>query len=107
MAKAYDDRAKVDKVEESNTEIADSKGDKGDIANGTESQIDDVTKIDRDTASEAQTDGNAEKKNGDSEANVEQWTEAPPQQSQQPLQQYGRRWKARRRPELERVKFEQ
>ena len=58
------------------------KNDKGDIAKGTESQIDDVDKIERDKASEAKNDAVAENKNGavlqecDSKANVNNWTEA-------------------------------
>ena len=57
FGKTQDERAKVDKVEESNAEIA------GDSAEGTESQIDDVAKIERDKTSEAKPDAVAENKN--------------------------------------------
>ena len=90
VGKSHDDRAKVDKVDKTNAEIVESEDDEGDIAKGTESQIDDVAKIERDKASEAKTDAVAENINGevpqecDSKANVEQSTEAP--QQRQPLQ---------------------
>ena len=90
--KTNGDRAKVDKVDKPNAEIADSKDDKGDIAKGAGSQIDEVAKIERDKASEAKTDAVAENKNGgvpqerDSKANVGQSTEAPQQQQQQSQQ---------------------
>ena len=85
FGKTQDERAKVDKVEESNAEIA------GDSAEGSESQIDDVAKIERDKTSEAKTDAVAENKNCevpaecDSTANVERSTEAPQQRQPQQL----------------------
>ena len=92
IGKTHDDRARVDKVDKPNAEIVELKDDKSDISNGTESQIDDVAKIERDKACEAKTDAVAENKNGQvlqeckSKANVEQPTEAPQQQQQQSQQ---------------------
>ena len=77
IGKTNDNRAKVDKVDRTNAEIVESKDEKGDIAKGAESQIDDVAKIERDRASEAKADAVAENKTGeapqecDSKANVE------------------------------------
>ena len=58
--RTHDDRARVDKVDKSNAEIVELKDDKSNIAKGTESQIDDVAKIERDKASEAKTNAVAE-----------------------------------------------
>ena len=83
--------ANVDEVDKRNAEIVESKDEKRDIAKGTESQVDDVAKIERDKASEAKTDAVAEYKNGevpqecDSKADVEQSTEAPQQRQPQQL----------------------
>ena len=68
----------VDRVVKQNVEIVELKDDEGDIANGTESHVDDVAKIERDKASEAKTDAVAENKNSEvpqecnSKADVEQ-----------------------------------
>ena len=88
FGKTQDERAKVDKVEESNAVIVESKDEKSDIAEGTESQIDNVAKIERDKTCEAKADAVAENKNCevpqecDSIATAEQSTAA--QQQQQP-----------------------
>ena len=69
-------------------EIVALRGDKSDIVKGTESQINDVAKIERDKAAEAQTHVVAESKTGKvpqkccSETNVERSTEAPKQTQQ-------------------------
>ena len=84
--------ARVDNVDETNAETVKSKDDEGDIAKRTESQIDDVAKIERDKASKAKTDAVAKNKNGEvpqecaSKAVVEQSTEAPQQQQRQSQQ---------------------
>ena len=83
FGKTQDERVKFDKVDKTNVEIA------GDSAEGTESQIDNVAKIEGDKTSEAKTDAVAENKNCevphecDSIATVEQSTAAPQQQQQQ------------------------
>ena len=67
------------------------RDDRSDIAKGTESQINDVAKIERDKAAEAKTDVVDESKTGEapqecgSETNLERSTEAP-QQTQQSQQ---------------------
>ena len=78
--------AKVDEVDMTNAEIVKSKEDKSDtVAEGAESQNDNVAKSERDEASEAKTDAVAEIKNSevpqecDSKADVERATEAPQQ----------------------------
>ena len=49
--------AQVDKLDKTNIVVVESKDDKSDtVAKGTESQIGDVAKIERDKASEAKTD---------------------------------------------------
>ena len=93
IGQTYDDRANVGKIDKPNAEIAALRDDNSDISKGTESQIDDVAKTERDKAAEAKTDAVAENnKTGgvpqecDSKTNVERSTEAQqqPQQSQRP-----------------------
>ena len=82
IGQTYDDRANVGKIDKPNAEIVESNDDQGDIAKGTESQIDDVAKTERDQASEAKPDAVAENRSGevpqewDSKANMKHSTEA-------------------------------
>ena len=79
----------VGKIDKPNAESVALRDDKSDIAKGTESQIDDVAKTERDKAAEAKADAVAENTTGgvpqecDSKTNVERSTEAPQQQPQQ------------------------
>ena len=83
------DRANVHKIDKPNVQIVELKDEKGDIVDGTEPQIDDVAKIERDKDFEAKTDAVAENRNGevlqecDSKTNMERSAEAPQQQQQQ------------------------
>ena len=91
IGQTHANRANVGNIDKPNTEIVALRDDRSDIAEGTESQIHDVAKIERDKASEAKTDAVAENNNGevpeecDSKADVEQSPEAPEQRQPQQL----------------------
>ena len=55
IGQTHDDRANVGKIDKPNAEIVALRDNKSDIAKGTESQIDDVAKTERDKAAEAKT----------------------------------------------------
>ena len=92
IGQTHADRAIVGKIDKPNPKIVALRDDSGDSAKGTESQINDVAKIERDKVAEAKIDAVAESKTGEiplecgSKTNVERSTEAPQQtqQSQQP-----------------------
>ena len=92
IGQTHADRANVGKIDKANAEIVALRDDKSDVAKGTESQINDDAKTERDKAAEAKTDVVAESETGevpqecDSKTNVQRSTEAPQQtqQSQQP-----------------------
>ena len=91
IGQTHADRANVGNIDKPNAEIVALRDDRSDIAKGTEPQIDDVAKIERDEASEAKTDAVAENRNGevpqecDSKADVEQSPEALEQRQPQQL----------------------
>ena len=79
IGQTHADRANIGKIDK----IVALRDDKSDKAKGTESQIDDVARTERDKADEAKTDAVADNKTGevpqecDSKTNVERSTEAP------------------------------